>query len=68
MMDQFDTATDLEMKDREIAIGRRRVEGPKATGSCLWCGEDVGEGMRWCQGVHCRDMWDAYPSMREGGK
>ena len=62
-MDQFDAATELEMKDREFSIKRRRVEGPKATGHCLWCNETLADGVRWCD-AWCRDQWDAYGHIR----
>jgi hypothetical protein len=28
-----------------------------AIGECLWCGEALGPGMRWC-GKECRDDWE----------
>lgn len=34
------------------------VEGPKATGECLDCGEPVPPGHRWCD-VYCRNSYQA---------
>jgi hypothetical protein len=28
-----------------------------AIGECLWCGETLAPGMRWC-GKECRDDWE----------
>jgi hypothetical protein len=28
-----------------------------AIGECLWCGEPLNVGMRWC-GAECRDDWE----------
>lgn len=56
MTDIFDIASELEELRREKAIKFRKPEGPKATGKCLWCGETVEDGRRWCT-VDCRDMW-----------
>ena len=58
MADIYDRATEREEMDREIALRARKPEGPKATGSCLHCGEPVTDGRRWCPGVECRDSWE----------
>ena len=58
MADIFDRATEREEMDRERALKMRKPEGPKATGSCLECGEPVEEGRRWCMGVECRNLWE----------
>ena len=67
-MDQFDAATEIEMRDRELSIKRRRVEGPKATGACLWCNEPVADGLRWCPatnpGESCMAEWEYAESRR----
>lgn len=41
----------------EHIITRRREAGPAPTGYCLWCGESVTQGMRWCD-AECRDDWE----------
>ncbi len=46
MTDVFDRATEREEMDREIAIRARKPEGPKATGRCLWCGDETTQGRR----------------------
>ena len=58
MTDVFDRASEREEMDRERALKMRKPEGPKPTGYRLECGEPVGEGRRWCQGVECRDRWE----------
>jgi len=36
---------------------RRKTPEANAIGECLWCGEPLGVGMRWC-GTECRDDWE----------
>ena len=55
-MDDIDRGCELEEKYREAALAVRKPEGPKATGECLYCGEAVDGGRRWC-GAACRDLW-----------
>ena len=56
MTDVFDIASENEERYTEKARQFRKPEGPKATGECLWCGEELEDGRRWC-GASCRDMW-----------
>jgi len=58
-MDGIDRGCELEEKYREAALAVRKPEGPQATGECLYCGEAVEQGRRWCPGVECRDKWEA---------
>jgi len=58
MADDIDRGCDLEQRYRDAALTIRKPEGPKPTGECLWCGEPVDDGRRWC-GVACRDRWCA---------
>lgn len=69
MADIDDLATDLEERDRELAIARARVpvsEMPPPSATCLNCGDSVaqaeaaGEAIanRWCC-VECFDDWTA---------
>lgn len=37
---------------------RREEPQAAATGQCLYCGEPVGPGRRWCD-ANCRDDWQA---------
>ena len=53
MTDVFDIASELEELRREKAIKFRKPEGPKATGKCLWCGESLEDGRRWCDRACC---------------
>ncbi len=55
-MDVFDQATEIEDRYREAALQSRKPQGPQARGVCLWCGEAVEDGRRWC-GPECRDAW-----------
>ena len=69
-MDPFDAATEIEMRDRDLAIAAasRGASGPKATGRCLWCDEPVVEGLRWCPatnpGESCMAEWEYAESRR----
>ncbi len=64
MPDLFDLATEREEMDRDIALRVRKPEGPKPTGVCLWCGEPVEEGRRWCD-AFCRNGWERVKASRE---
>lgn len=55
-MDQFDRATEIEERDRALALAARKPAGPAATGKCLNCGDALGEGLRWCD-RDCHDDW-----------
>lgn len=52
---------DADLADKEIlAMTQHRKESEpeaKPTGKCLWCGDPVDQGKRWCC-VSCRDEWD----------
>lgn len=63
MADDIDRGCELEEKYREAALKVRRPEGPQATGECLWCGEAVEDGRRWC-GAACRDSWEKLSKTR----
>ena len=56
MTDVFDIASENEERYTEKARQFRKPEGPKATGKCLWCGEELEDGRRWCT-AECRDRW-----------
>ena len=56
MTDVLDIASENEELSRKKALQFRKPEGPKATGKCLWCGEELDDGRRWCN-ADCRDRW-----------
>lgn len=56
-MDDFDQASQFEELRRVIAQRTRRPDGPQATGICLFCGEPLPAGQRWCD-ADCRDDWE----------
>lgn len=58
MTDEFDMASDLEQKQRDISIAKVRNAKPAAvaTGLCLCCMIPVDNGRRWCC-ADCRDQW-----------
>lgn len=51
-----DMATEVEERDRDLAMKLRRPEAPQATGRCLYCEARVPDGARWCDS-DCRDDW-----------
>lgn len=57
-MDISDTATVREERDRAIALKARKPAGLEPTGLCLFCGEALDTGLRWCN-TDCRDDWEA---------
>lgn len=54
-MDDLDLAQEIFEKEQEKVLKARRPEGPKATGACLYCGEEIED--RWCS-VDCRDAYE----------
>lgn len=55
-MDPFDQASEFEQLRRDIAMRQRKPEGPAPTGVCLFCGEPLAPGLRWCN-RDCLDDW-----------
>ena len=59
MADEVDVTQ--ERIEREIEIMRRAIavmsEEVKPIGECLWCGEILDNGRRWCN-AECRDSWE----------
>lgn len=56
---------DVDKAQHEIeAIVTSKMEALKPhrdaepTGECLWCGEPLPDGRRWCD-ADCRDHWEA---------
>ena len=59
MSDDADRADAYISGMLHTALTMRRQEGPHATGRCLWCGEPLADGRRWC-GPDCRDDWESH--------
>lgn len=71
MTDFADEASERTEAQIAEALANRMPEGPKATGWCLECGEDlsgrqtgrkdtlfvIAHDRRWCD-AHCRDLWE----------
>ena len=58
MADDIDRAHEVEEQNKQHALANRRHDGPPAVGACLFCGELLGPGERWCD-ADCRDDWEA---------
>ncbi len=56
MADFADLGSAREELDRKLALECRAPAGPTATGVCLCCGEELVDGLRWCD-ADCRDDW-----------
>ena len=56
MADEIDRANEQVELTLHDALLQRRPEGPAATGYCLFCGEPLDMGPRWC-GTERRDGW-----------
>lgn len=52
-----DQASNREIFDRELALKRRKPEGPPPCGFCHNCNEPLDEGLRFCDG-NCREDWE----------
>ena len=59
MTDIFDRASEREQLERDLAIGSARKSAPsvQATGHCLWCNAELGQGKRWCDAER-REDWE----------
>lgn len=58
MADFADLGSAREQQDLELALQKRKPEGPPATGFCLYCHELLCADLRWCD-AECRDAWQA---------
>lgn len=56
-MDDFDRASEFEELRRCLAQGYRKPAGPAPNGVCLFCGEALPAGARWCN-KECREDWE----------
>lgn len=59
MADDADRADALVQAMIEAGIAAATGSGPVATGECLWCGELLTDGRRWCS-AECRDDWERF--------
>jgi hypothetical protein len=59
MADEVDRANDLAQRLLDAALAKKKPVGPSPTGACLWCGEPLHDGRRWCS-PECRDDWQAH--------
>jgi hypothetical protein len=47
----------IQQERLEPLTRRRAPDAPNATGFCLFCGEPLAAGLRWCD-TDCRDDWE----------
>jgi hypothetical protein len=59
MADEIDRANDLAQQLLDATLTQKKPVGPSPTGACLWCGEPLPDGRRWCS-PECRDDWQAH--------
>lgn len=55
-----DSADDADMQVSALltaALARRKPEGPRATGECLYCNSALPHGLRWCDSG-CKNDWE----------
>lgn len=61
MADEVDVTQ--ERIEREIELMRQAIaamsEETTPIGECLWCGELLDNGRRWCS-AECRDSWELW--------
>ncbi|GHU08344.1 hypothetical protein AGMMS50225_06810 [Betaproteobacteria bacterium] len=54
----MDIVDQTQARDEKMGLTLTpKPEAPAATGHCLFCGEPVAPGLRWCD-VACRDDWE----------
>lgn len=63
-----DKATEVEERDRELALRRRKPTGPIACGVCYACNEPVKAGDRWCDRDCFRDWEFLEDAKRRNGE
>lgn len=57
MSDAADDADLQVVAFAAAAAARRKPEGPKATGNCLYCNSALPHGVRWCD-TGCKGDWE----------
>jgi hypothetical protein len=56
IIDQANQQADLLLQ-LQLNEAKRTKPGPLPTGACLYCGEDVAPGRRWCD-ADCCSAWE----------
>lgn len=61
MADQFDQASEIEALTLHQHLQNQQAKAAKqptiaSKGVCLYCGEPLSDGKRWCDAL-CRDEW-----------
>jgi hypothetical protein len=59
MADEIDRANDLAQRLLDSSLAKKKPEGHSQTGECIWCGEPLQDGRRWCS-PECRDDWESH--------
>lgn len=54
LLDRAEQEIEYELAE---ALRRRNPPGPPATGACLYCGEPLKDGQRWCY-ADCERGWE----------
>jgi len=70
MGDLADLAQAQSERIEELRLKNHRLQdknAPFPTGVCIYCGEPVTEGLRWCD-QECRDDWEYMTTMRQRQK
>ena len=59
MSDEIDAANDLLLKmiDAGIKQAQGEINMHNESGHCIWCGEPVDDGRRWCS-ADCRNDYE----------
>jgi hypothetical protein len=59
MSDEIDAANDLLLKmiDAGIKQAQGEINMHNESGHCIWCGEPVNDGRRWCS-ADCRNDYE----------
>lgn len=59
MSDEIDAANDLLLKmiDAGIKQAQGEINMHNESGQCIWCGEPVNDGRRWCS-ADCRNDYE----------
>lgn len=55
--DRAEEKIEQAMEDALAEVRRAQYHGVKAVGACLFCGETLPPGFRFCD-ADCRDGWD----------
>lgn len=68
MPDDIDRAQERDLQYQADCELERRYQaakgGPEATGDCLYCGEPLAVGLRFCD-ADCRDGWEHEQQLKQ---